>query len=104
MQQFKGGFGYLPEGFSKIRSNRTYKTFTSNKISNRMKRKENHIGNFNHKIIDHLNYQTQIFGVYFIFTYSKVPDNHSATLIKFFSVDQIFGIHILQERFFEYLF
>ena len=63
MQQFKGGFGYLPEGFKKIRHltpHRTSKTFNSNKISNRMKRKENHIGNFNHKIIEHLNYQTQI--------------------------------------------
>ena len=55
MQQFKGGFGYLPEGFSKIRSNRTYKTFTSNKISKKMKRKENHIEYFDHKIIGQLN-------------------------------------------------
>ena len=86
MQQFFGPYGDNPKGFKEFTRSKTSKTFTSNKISKKMKRKENHIEYFDHKIIEQLNQQTQTFGVYFrteSFNYFKVPNNGSATTISF---------------------
>ena len=96
MQQFVGGFGDTPEGFrpftrSKTTAKTTYtisrdKVSPPKKTSKKMKRKENHIRCFNHKIIEHLDHQTQNFGVYVrteIFNYSRVPNDHSSKLINF---------------------
>ena len=86
MQQFFGPYGNNPKGFKEFTRIKTSKTFTSNKISKKLKRKENHIEYFDHKIIEQRNQQTQTFGVHLrteSFNYFKVPNNGSATLINF---------------------
>ena len=55
MQQFFGPYGNNPKGFIEFTRTKTSKTFTSNKISKKTKRKENHIEYFDHKIIEQLN-------------------------------------------------
>ena len=66
MQQFVSTFGDTPEGFRPFRGTfRPFRPFARRKTFKKNKRKENHIGYINLKIIKQLNYQTQIFSVCF---------------------------------------
>ena len=56
MQQFVSTFGDTPEGFRPFRG--TFRPFVRRKTFKKNKRKENHIGYINLKIIKQLNYET----------------------------------------------
>ena len=62
MQQFVGGFGdEPPEGFRPFTRRKPSLDYSRSKT----KRKENHMGYLNHKVLEQLNYQAQSLCVYF---------------------------------------